>query len=165
MPFVRQDIVEYFLYLRCWGGFSLLYIHLQNKMSNSRQFLEPLPLNYSLAKRKLRILIFWLLVFLDSFVLPIGLYYLLTRTTTWSSTTGMPPCSLCAVIINRPILFRSIQRLDSNLAGNICDRVTAEIMESVAEEIQLSRSQRWPLQCDNPSSTFHSLLYIPNNFF
>ncbi|KAJ5192592.1 hypothetical protein N7449_008734 [Penicillium cf. viridicatum] len=56
-------------------------------MSESRRFLEPLPLNYSLAKRKLRILMFWLLVLFDSFLLPIGLYYLLTRTTTWSSTT------------------------------------------------------------------------------
>ncbi|CAG8905868.1 unnamed protein product [Penicillium egyptiacum] len=56
-------------------------------MSVSLQILEPLPLNYSLAKRKLRILIFWLLVFLDSVVFPIGLYYLLTYTTTWSATT------------------------------------------------------------------------------
>lgn len=57
-------------------------------MSNSQQILEPLPLNYSLAKRKLRILIFWLLVFFDSFLLPIGLYYLLTRTTTWATSTS-----------------------------------------------------------------------------
>ncbi|KAJ5530796.1 hypothetical protein N7527_004189, partial [Penicillium freii] len=56
-------------------------------MYESQRLLEPLPLNYSLAKRKLRILIFWLLVLFDSFLLPIGLYYLLTRTTTWSSTT------------------------------------------------------------------------------
>ncbi|KAJ5398702.1 hypothetical protein N7465_009191 [Penicillium sp. CMV-2018d] len=52
-------------------------------MSESQQLLEPLPLNYSLAKRKLRILIFWLLVVFDSFVLPIGLDYL-TRTTTYA---------------------------------------------------------------------------------
>ncbi|KAE8394954.1 hypothetical protein BDV23DRAFT_195254 [Aspergillus alliaceus] len=56
-------------------------------MSDTQQSLEPLPLNYSLAKRKFRILVFWLLVFLDSVVFPIGLYYLLTRCTTWSTTT------------------------------------------------------------------------------
>ncbi|OQD69285.1 hypothetical protein PENPOL_c002G00274 [Penicillium polonicum] len=55
-------------------------------MSEPQRLLEPLPLNYSLAKRKLRILIFWVLVVFDSFLLPIGLYYLLTRTTTLSST-------------------------------------------------------------------------------
>lgn len=48
-------------------------------------------MNYSLAKRKFRILIFWLLVILDSFIFPIGLYYLLTRTTTWSTTTSTLP--------------------------------------------------------------------------
>ena len=53
-------------------------------MSESQQLLEPLPLNYSLTKRKLRILIFWLLVVFDSFVLPIGLDYLLTRTTMYA---------------------------------------------------------------------------------
>ncbi|KAE8388173.1 hypothetical protein BDV23DRAFT_174115 [Aspergillus alliaceus] len=56
-------------------------------MSDSQQFTEPLPLNYSLAERKLCILTFWLLVLFDSVVLPIGLYYLLTRLTTWSKTT------------------------------------------------------------------------------
>lgn len=66
-------------------------------MSDSQQFLEPLPLNYSLAKRKLRILIFWLMVLLDSVVFPVGLYYLLTRTTTWSTTTSTLNSSLCSV--------------------------------------------------------------------
>ncbi|PYH37029.1 uncharacterized protein BO87DRAFT_394685 [Aspergillus neoniger CBS 115656] len=51
------------------------------------QYPESLSLNYSLEKRKLRILIFWFLVFIDSVALPIGLYYLLTRCTTLSTTT------------------------------------------------------------------------------
>ncbi|KAL5042238.1 hypothetical protein BDW71DRAFT_200721 [Aspergillus fruticulosus] len=50
------------------------------------QLLIPPSLNYCLAKRKFRILTFWLLVFLDSVVFPIGLYYLLSRTTTLSTT-------------------------------------------------------------------------------
>ncbi|KAL2869160.1 uncharacterized protein BJX67DRAFT_371096 [Aspergillus lucknowensis] len=55
-------------------------------MADSQLPLTPPSLHYSLAKRKFRILIFWLLVFLDSVVFPIGLYYLLTRTTTLSLT-------------------------------------------------------------------------------
>ncbi|OJI88148.1 hypothetical protein ASPTUDRAFT_61539 [Aspergillus tubingensis CBS 134.48] len=51
------------------------------------QYPESLSLNYSLEKRKLRILIFWFLVFMDSVALPIGLYYLLTRCTTLSTST------------------------------------------------------------------------------
>lgn len=82
-----------------WLSLPLLYIHLRNKMSDSQQLLEPLPLNYSLAKRKLRILIFWLLVLLDSVAFPIGLYYLLTRTTTWSTTTSTLNSSRCSVEI------------------------------------------------------------------
>lgn len=74
--------------LWCFSIHLQCIIYKKNKMAESQRFLEPLPLNYSLAKRKLRILIFWLLVFFDSFLLPIGLYYLLTRTTTWSSTTS-----------------------------------------------------------------------------
>lgn len=68
-------------------------------MSNCQQFSEPLPLNYRLEKRKLRILIFWLLVFMDSAVFPIGLYYLLTRVTTWSTTTGTLTSSVYLVEI------------------------------------------------------------------
>ncbi|OJJ70037.1 hypothetical protein ASPBRDRAFT_56780 [Aspergillus brasiliensis CBS 101740] len=48
---------------------------------------ECISLNYSLEKRKLRIFIFWFLVFMDSVAFPIGLYYLLTRCTTLSTTT------------------------------------------------------------------------------
>lgn len=121
-------------------------------MSNYQQFSEPQPLNYSLAKRKVRIVIFWLLVFFDSVVLPIGLYYLLTRTTTWSSTTSTLPSILCTIDVQLPISFYSLQCLDSDYVGNIRDSVIAEIVEFVAEGIQLSRSQRWPLLCDNPSS-------------
>ncbi|KAJ6011706.1 hypothetical protein N7522_002061, partial [Penicillium canescens] len=76
-------------------------------MSDSQQFLEPLPLNYSLAKRKLRILIFWLMVLLDSVVLPVGLYYLLTRTTTWSSTTIF---SVLTVTLFGTFVTESLQR-------------------------------------------------------
>ncbi|OQD89677.1 hypothetical protein PENANT_c002G05174 [Penicillium antarcticum] len=71
------------------------------------QFLEPLPLNYSLAKRKIRILVFWLLVFLDSVVFPIGLYYLLTRTTTWSTTTIF---SVLTVTLFGTFITQSLER-------------------------------------------------------
>jgi hypothetical protein len=38
-------------------------------------------------------------VFLDSVVFPVGLYYLLTRTTTWSTTTSTLNSSRCSVEI------------------------------------------------------------------
>ncbi|KAG2415685.1 hypothetical protein HFD88_006876 [Aspergillus terreus] len=84
-------------------------------MSVTDQSSGPLPLKYSLAKRKFRIIRFWLLVSMDSVAFPIGLYYLLTRATTLSLTVGY---------------FH-----DSNIdiVRNVRNGIIPEIMASVAE--------------------------------